>query len=67
MGWRFESGAWRRIRLVGSTEEEAARVAPILGGIPAADGAGSIQDLAEELAAERSSEAVGSPGNAAKG
>jgi MATE family multidrug resistance protein len=51
MGWRFESGAWRRIRLVGSTEEEAARVAPLVGGIPAAEGAGSIEDLAEELAA----------------
>jgi hypothetical protein len=26
-------------------------VAPLVGGIPAAEGAGSIEDLAEELAA----------------
>ena len=52
MGWRFESGAWRRIRLVGSTAEQAARIAPLVGGVPAGDAAGSVEDLVEEWGGE---------------
>ena len=52
MVWRFESGAWRRIRLVGSTAEQAARIAPLVGGVPAGDAAGSVEDLVEEWGGE---------------
>lgn len=50
MAWRFESGAWRGRRLVEPDETaRAAAVAPLVGGPPAAEAAGSVEDLAEEL------------------
>ena len=52
MGWRWESGAWRRIRLVPGIEAEAARVAPLVGGPPTADAAGAVEDLVEEWGAD---------------
>ncbi len=52
MAWRFESGAWRGRRLVESDEAaRAAAVAPLVGGPPATDAAGAVEDLAEELQA----------------
>ena len=51
MAWRFESGAWRGRRLVESDEAARAAVAPLVGGPPATDAAGAVEDLAEELQA----------------
>lgn len=52
MAWRFESGAWRRLTLVGGEQAAAAAVAPLLGGPPQPDAAAAVGDLAEELALE---------------
>ncbi|MCH7572197.1 MAG: hypothetical protein IH891_04715 [Planctomycetes bacterium] len=50
MVWRFESGAWRSIKLLDESERDAAGIAPIGPGVPAAMAEGSYRDLAEEIA-----------------
>ncbi len=49
MGWRFEKGPWRTMRLVDPSrpDDAAALVAPITGGAPELAGAGSIEDIAD--------------------
>ena len=50
MFYRFESGAWRSIKLLGEAKRDAAGIAPIGPGVPAAMAEGSYRDLAEEIA-----------------
>ncbi len=56
MWYRFESGAWRKIRLIEprgeelsreTLEREAAKVAPAMPGLPAPDAESSVDDIAE--------------------
>jgi len=47
MAWRFESGAWRRIDLLGDGRRDAAHVAPVTPGPPAADPDAEVRDFAE--------------------
>lgn len=55
MAWRFETGRWRKIKLLdddddaGRIQRDAARHAPISSGPPAECGEGSVRDIAEEV------------------
>ncbi|MCH8822165.1 MAG: MATE family efflux transporter [Planctomycetes bacterium] len=49
MAWRFESGRWRSIKLLGTAREEAAEIAPIGPGIPAGDATAAVRDIAESM------------------
>jgi multidrug resistance protein, MATE family len=53
MWWRWRSGAWRRIRLVPSAAAEAARVAPLEGGVPDVQANVAGESLAEGLQRSR--------------
>jgi len=49
MAWRFETGRWRTIRLLDPIDREAAQVAPIGPGPPAAEPDAAVRDLAESM------------------
>jgi hypothetical protein len=53
MAWRFESGRWRSIDLLGDEEKEASLVAPVTPGPPPTVPDAAVRDLAAaEAAAE---------------
>ncbi len=60
MAVRFESGKWRRIRLLATEEErDAAQIAPIGPAAPPLEGSSSVRDIAEEIGEEVAAESKG--------
>ncbi|MBT8486192.1 MAG: MATE family efflux transporter [Phycisphaerales bacterium] len=49
MAWRFESGRWRSIRLLGDIEADAARRMPPAPALPASEADAVARDIAPEL------------------
>ena len=49
MAWRFESGGWRNLNLLESTQRDAARLAPVGPGLPESEPEATIRDIAQEL------------------
>jgi MATE family multidrug resistance protein len=49
MAVRFESGRWRRIKLLDPAERDAARVAPVGPSLPSSELEASVSDIAEEI------------------
>ncbi len=49
MGWRFESGRWRSIQLVDSTESRGAKQRPVGPGAPSTIPDASVRDIAEDI------------------
>ncbi len=58
MGWRFESGKWRRIDLLGGEARDAAKHAPLGPAPPAGTSEGSVRDLCEDIAESLEDEVV---------
>ena len=56
MAWRFESGGWRNLKLVESTQRDAARLAPVGPGLPESEPEATIRDIAQELGEGRARE-----------
>jgi MATE family multidrug resistance protein len=59
MAVRFESGRWRSIRLLDPVRREAAEVAPLTTGPPAAAAEAAVVDLAGEIGEARAGESGG--------
>lgn len=66
MAWRFESGRWRRIRLLDDAEHDAAVHAPIGPSAPAGSADASVRDLCEDFgdAYDLPEDAADAPANA---
>ncbi len=59
MGWRFESGRWRSLKLLEATQRDAARIAPVGPGLPESEPEATVRDIAQELAEGRGSQHSG--------
>ena len=53
MAWRFESGGWRSLNLLESTQRAAARIAPVGPGLPESEPEATVRDIAQELSEGR--------------